>query len=67
MDKLRKEVVMDKILQALKLDQKSTWTGSGSIVLLAAVFGAPDAQVQAVCGVAIALINAFDIFRNEVK
>jgi len=51
----------------IDLTQKSTWTGGSSLLVLAAMFGVPDAQVQAVCGVAIALINGFDVFRNEKK
>ena len=55
------------IISKLKLDQKSTWTGGGSVMLLGAMFGLPDVQLQAACGIAIAVINLFDVFRNEKK
>ena len=57
--------MVNMILDYLK--QKSTWTGGSSLLLLAGIFGVQDAQIQAICGIAIAIINAYDLLRKEKR
>ena len=47
------------------LKQISTWTGTGSIVGLAIVLGVPEQHVQVIGAAIIALLNVYDLFRNE--
>ena len=55
--------MLQTILNYLKM--KSTWTGGSSLLLLAGIFGVEDIKMQAICGIALALINAYDVLRAE--
>lgn len=49
------------------LSQKSTWTGGSTLGLLAGMIGLEDVKIKAGFAVVIALINAYDVLRNEDK
>jgi hypothetical protein len=55
---------MNKILSHLK--QKSTWAGIASLVALTGWQVSPD-QFSAISAVVIALVGAYELFRNEKK
>jgi len=54
---------MDKILSYLQ--QVSTWTGGSSLGLLAGMVGVEDVRYKALCGLMLAIINVFDVIREE--
>ena len=54
-------------LPKIDFKQKSTWTGGGSLAMLVPFFGVEEPMFKVIAGVAIALINAYDFFRNEAK
>lgn len=55
----------DKVLDLLS--QPSTWSGVGILGLLGVMAGIPITAVQQAGTVAIALIGAYNVIRNENK
>ncbi len=49
------------------LSQKSTWTGAGSLMGLSVLLGIPSETFQVVGAAVVAILNLFDVLRDEQK